>query len=70
MPTGGLRPVCLNAYLTLTNVFAIGGTWIAPRDAIEEGRFGAIADAARAAVSTVATFRATAQAEATPRERA
>lgn len=64
MPTGGIRPSGLDAYLSLTNVFAIGGTWIAPRDAITEGRFEAIGDAARTAVATVATFRATAQAAA------
>jgi 2-dehydro-3-deoxyphosphogluconate aldolase/(4S)-4-hydroxy-2-oxoglutarate aldolase len=64
MPTGGIRPGGLNDYLSLTNVFAIGGTWIAPRDAIAEGRFDAIGDAARAAVSTVATFRAAARAAA------
>jgi 2-dehydro-3-deoxyphosphogluconate aldolase/(4S)-4-hydroxy-2-oxoglutarate aldolase len=66
MPTGGIRSVGLNAYLALPNVFAIGGTWIAPRAAIEEGRFGTIAGAARAAVSAAAAFRATAQAEVTP----
>ncbi|PPL20389.1 bifunctional 4-hydroxy-2-oxoglutarate aldolase/2-dehydro-3-deoxy-phosphogluconate aldolase [Microterricola pindariensis] len=58
MPTGGIRPAGLGAYLALENVFAIGGTWIAPRAAIGEGRFELIGDAARAAVATVAAFNA------------
>lgn len=60
MPTGGIRPSGLGAYLALGNVFAIGGTWIAPRVAIAEGRFDLIGDAARAAVATVTTFNAAA----------
>jgi len=52
MPTGGIRPSNLDAYLALPSVFAIGGTWIAPRDAIAEGAFEAIGAAARTAVAT------------------
>lgn len=54
MPTGGIRPSNLNDYLALSSVFAIGGTWIASRDAISEGAFEAIGAAARTAVKTVA----------------
>lgn len=57
MPTGGIRPESLGAYLDLASVFAIGGTWIAPRAAIAEGRWDEIGRAARAAVSTVADTR-------------
>lgn len=57
MPTGGIRPEGLGAYLDLASVFAIGGTWIAPRAAIAEGRWDEIGRAARTAVSTVADTR-------------
>jgi 2-dehydro-3-deoxyphosphogluconate aldolase/(4S)-4-hydroxy-2-oxoglutarate aldolase len=53
MPTGGIRPSNLADYLALSTVFAIGGTWIAPREAIAEGAFEKIGAAARAAVRTV-----------------
>lgn len=55
MPTGGIRPGNLDAYLALPSIFAIGGTWIAPRQAVSEGRFDEIAAAARTAVATAAT---------------
>lgn len=57
MPTGGIRPSNLDAYLALPSVFAIGGTWIAPRQVISEGRFDQIATAARTAVATAAAPR-------------
>lgn len=50
MPTGGIRPETAGSYLGLPNVFAVGGTWIARKDAITEGRFDEIAIAARDAV--------------------
>ncbi|RFA13154.1 keto-deoxy-phosphogluconate aldolase [Subtercola boreus] len=58
MPTGGVRLSNLDSYLALSTVFAIGGTWIAPRDQIAEGRFDEITQSARAAVATVAAFGA------------
>jgi 2-dehydro-3-deoxyphosphogluconate aldolase/(4S)-4-hydroxy-2-oxoglutarate aldolase len=54
MPTGGINPGNLDSYLALSSVFAIGGTWIAPRGHIADGRFHEIYDAARDAVATVA----------------
>jgi hypothetical protein len=36
-------------YLALPNVFAVGGTWIAPRADIAAGRWDVIAERARAA---------------------
>ncbi len=51
MPTGGIRPSGLAAYLAEPSVFAVGGTWIAPRDAISEGRFAEIGVAARIVVA-------------------
>lgn len=50
MPTGGIRPETVGSYLDLHNVFAVGGTWIARKDAIAEERFDEIALAARDAV--------------------
>lgn len=53
MPTGGVRPDTVAGYLSLSNVFAVGGTWIAPRASITEGRFAEIGRAASEA-STMA----------------
>jgi 2-dehydro-3-deoxyphosphogluconate aldolase/(4S)-4-hydroxy-2-oxoglutarate aldolase len=51
MPTGGIKPQNLRDYLTLSNVFAVGGTWIAPRSQIDAGEFGIIGATARDAVA-------------------
>ena len=50
MPTGGVRPDNAAEFLALPNVFAVGGTWIAPRGDIAAGRWEDIAERARAAV--------------------
>ena len=51
MPTGGVRPENTAEYLALPNVFAVGGTWIAPRADITAGRWDVIAERARAAAA-------------------
>jgi 2-dehydro-3-deoxyphosphogluconate aldolase/(4S)-4-hydroxy-2-oxoglutarate aldolase len=51
MPTGGVRPENAAEYLALPNVFAVGGTWIAPRDDIAAGRWDVIGERARAAAA-------------------
>jgi 2-dehydro-3-deoxyphosphogluconate aldolase/(4S)-4-hydroxy-2-oxoglutarate aldolase len=51
MPTGGVRIDDLAAYLELPNVFAVGGTWIAPRAAIRERDTAAITREAAAVVA-------------------
>jgi 2-dehydro-3-deoxyphosphogluconate aldolase/(4S)-4-hydroxy-2-oxoglutarate aldolase len=51
MPTGGIRPGNAQTYLDIPAVFAIGGTWIAPRAMINDAEFAAIEDTARAAVA-------------------
>lgn len=51
MPTGGVRPDDAADYLALPGVFAVGGTWIAPRADIAAGRWDDIGRRARAAVS-------------------
>jgi 2-dehydro-3-deoxyphosphogluconate aldolase/(4S)-4-hydroxy-2-oxoglutarate aldolase len=46
-----VRPENVAEYLALPNVFAVGGTWIAPRSDIVAGRWDAIAERARAAAA-------------------
>ena len=53
MPTGGVRSTTLRDYLDLPNVAAVGGTWIAQRDAITAGDFDQIGEAARRAVAAL-----------------
>ncbi len=46
-PTGGVDAKNAPAYLALPNVFAVGGSWIAPPAALASGDFGAIESLAR-----------------------
>jgi 2-dehydro-3-deoxyphosphogluconate aldolase / (4S)-4-hydroxy-2-oxoglutarate aldolase len=48
MPTGGVNPGNAAEYLARPGVFAVGGTWVAPRADIAAGRWDAIAERARA----------------------
>jgi 2-dehydro-3-deoxyphosphogluconate aldolase / (4S)-4-hydroxy-2-oxoglutarate aldolase len=48
-PTGGIDGKNAAAYLALPNVAAIGGSWVAPKDAIAAGDFSRITALARAA---------------------
>lgn len=43
VPTGGITPELLPRYLALKQVVACGGSWMAPREFLREGRFDAIA---------------------------
>ncbi len=47
MPTGGIPESELPAYLKLSNVFAVGGSWIASREAIASRDWAGIAATAR-----------------------
>lgn len=49
MPTGGVTADNAGEYLGLASVFAVGGTWVAPRADISAGRWDVIAE--RAAVA-------------------
>ena len=50
IPTGGISASNLEGYLSLKNVLACGGSWMAPSEWIAEGRFDRIRDeAAKAA---------------------
>jgi 2-dehydro-3-deoxyphosphogluconate aldolase/(4S)-4-hydroxy-2-oxoglutarate aldolase len=48
-PTGGIDAAKAPAYLAQPNVIAVGGSWLAPKTAIDSGDWEAIADLARAA---------------------
>ena len=41
-PTGGIEPGNVEAYLRLANVIAVGGSWVAPKEAIASGDFARI----------------------------
>jgi 2-dehydro-3-deoxyphosphogluconate aldolase/(4S)-4-hydroxy-2-oxoglutarate aldolase len=53
MPTGGVNPANVKDYLSIPEVLAIGGSWIATRQQIDNGEFRQIAEAAREAVALV-----------------
>jgi 2-dehydro-3-deoxyphosphogluconate aldolase/(4S)-4-hydroxy-2-oxoglutarate aldolase len=48
-PTGGIDMKNAAAYLALPNVVSIGGSWVAPKDAVGSGDFEKITSLARAA---------------------
>ena len=48
-PTGGLGPANYNDYLALSNVRCVGGSWVAPDDAIESGDWDKITQLAKEA---------------------
>ena len=50
-PTGGIGPDNYNEYLALNNVKCVGGSWLAPDDAIESGDWARIAQLAKEAVA-------------------
>ena len=50
-PTGGIDGRNAAAYLACPNVLAVGGSWVAPRDALAAGDFARIIELARAAAA-------------------
>lgn len=56
-PTGGVSPANLADWLSMPQVRAVGGTWIATRDDIASGNWDRIAQNAREAVAMVARIR-------------
>ncbi|MEQ9259759.1 MAG: bifunctional 4-hydroxy-2-oxoglutarate aldolase/2-dehydro-3-deoxy-phosphogluconate aldolase [Roseovarius sp.] len=48
-PTGGVSPENAASYLALRNVLCAGGSWVCPKEAIDEGRWGDIETLAREA---------------------
>ena len=49
MPTGGINPQNVGAYLALPNVISCGGSWIVPEKLLDSGAFDAIEALAREA---------------------
>ena len=55
-PTGGTNARNAADYLAIPNVLCVGGSWVAPRDAVAAGDWARIEDLARAA-ATLAEIR-------------
>lgn len=51
-PTGGISPQNAGDYLALPNVICVGGSWIAPADAVKAGDWARIEDLARQAAKS------------------
>lgn len=50
-PTGGIGPETVARYLALPNTVCVGGSWVAPRDALAAGDWERITELARHAAS-------------------
>ena len=48
-PTGGIDATNIAAYLACPNVLAVGGSWVAPKDAVAAGDFARVTRLAREA---------------------
>jgi 2-dehydro-3-deoxyphosphogluconate aldolase/(4S)-4-hydroxy-2-oxoglutarate aldolase len=48
-PTGGINAANAAGYLVLPNVLCVGGSWVAPADAVRAGDWGRITELARQA---------------------
>ncbi|SMD08021.1 2-keto-3-deoxy-phosphogluconate aldolase [Fulvimarina manganoxydans] len=48
-PTGGVSPTNVASYLTLPNVVCVGGSWVAPKEALSSGDWDAITKLAKEA---------------------
>lgn len=54
-PTGGVSLTNARSYLALPNVVCVGGSWVAPKDAVAAGDWAQITTLARAACDTLCT---------------
>ncbi len=54
-PTGGVSAKNAPDYLALPNVICVGGSWVAPADAVKAGDWGRITELARQAAALVRT---------------
>ncbi len=52
-PTGGVSAANAPAYLALSNVICVGGSWVAPAAAVAKGDWAAVTKLAREAVTLV-----------------
>jgi len=57
MPTGGVTPENLSDYLAVSSVTAVGGTWVATTQSIQDGNWTGISERARAAADIVRRAR-------------
>lgn len=57
VPTGGIDAGNLGTYLAVREVIAVGGSWMAPRDAIGDRKFAEIARRTREAVDLAHSLR-------------
>ncbi len=56
MPTGGIAPANLGAYLALSQVLAVGGSWMVPISAVAARDWASITEAASAAHELTLAF--------------
>lgn len=52
-PTGGISPDNYNAYLQLSNVACVGGSWLAPADAVKAKNWAKVTELAQQAIANV-----------------
>jgi 2-dehydro-3-deoxyphosphogluconate aldolase/(4S)-4-hydroxy-2-oxoglutarate aldolase len=50
-PTGGITPANQSSYLAQKNVFAVGGTWMVPKEAVKNKEWDLITKACREAIA-------------------
>jgi 2-dehydro-3-deoxyphosphogluconate aldolase/(4S)-4-hydroxy-2-oxoglutarate aldolase len=53
-PTGGISPDNYQAYLKLSNVACVGGSWLAPADAVKTKNWAKVTALAQQAISNIA----------------
>ncbi len=53
-PTGGITEDRIGAYLALPNVVAVGGSWLAPAEDVQQGNWAAITGRARRVMERIA----------------
>lgn len=52
-PTGGISPENYNSYLQLANVACVGGSWLAPADAVKAKNWDKVTELAKLAIGNV-----------------
>lgn len=52
-PTGGISPENYQAYLQLTNVACVGGSWLAPQEVVKTKNWGKVTELAKLAIANV-----------------
>lgn len=66
VPSGGITPLNLAGYLELSQVIAVGGSWMAPRDLLVAGDFAGVERRVAEAVAQVRRLRPLPAASAVP----